>query len=144
MRPLLSPSLLPREVQVLERFRPAFTAPTYERFLVLCVGAIITMGRRSVSRILWSAACLMDGHASGYHRFFSAARWSTWALARVLAAAVMELVPPDRPVVVIADDTVDQHRGDRACSPRDATGTRCGRAGRTRSSSSGTGGSCWP
>jgi hypothetical protein len=107
--PLLS---LPQEAQVLERFRPAFTAPTYERFLVLCVGAIITMGRRSVSHILWSAGCLMDGHASSYHRFFSAARWSLWPIARVLAAMVIELVPQDQPVVVIADDTVDQHRGD--------------------------------
>ena len=103
---------LPREAQFLEQFRPAFSRPTYQRFLVLCVGAIVTMGRRSVSRILWSVRCLMHGHPSSYHRFFSHARWSLWPLARVLAAMVMELVPKDQTVVVIADDTVDQHRGD--------------------------------
>ena len=37
---------LPKEAQFLEQFRCAFTAPTYERFLVLCVGAIVTMGRQ--------------------------------------------------------------------------------------------------
>ena len=65
---------LPREAQFLEQFRPAFSAPTYQRFLVLCLGAIVTMGRRSVSRILWSVRCLMHGHPSSYHRFFSHAR----------------------------------------------------------------------
>ena len=103
---------LPGQAKVLEQLRPAFTAPTYQRFLVLCVGAIVTMGRRSVSRILWSVRCLMRGDASSYHRFFSHARWSLWPLARVLAALVLELVPQDQPVLVLADDTVDQHRGD--------------------------------
>lgn len=107
--PLLS---LPREAHVLERFAPAFSAPTYPRFLVLALGAILTMGRRSVSRILWSVRCLSSGHPSSYHRLFSAACWSLWPLAKVLAAMVVELVPEGQPVVVIADDTVDQHRGD--------------------------------
>jgi hypothetical protein len=70
------------------------------------------MGRRSVSRILWSVRCLLRGHPSSYHRFFSHARWPLWPLAKVLAALVLELVPEDQPVLVLADDTVDQHRGD--------------------------------
>lgn len=69
---------------------PAFTAPTYQRFLLLCLGAIVTLGRRSVSRILWSTCCLMDGHPSGYRCFFSAAYWSVWALAKVVAAMVTQ------------------------------------------------------
>ncbi len=103
---------LPKEAQFLERFRPAFTVPTYERFVVLCLGAIVTMGRRSVSRILWSVRCLVHGHASSYHRFFCAARWSLWPIAKVLAALVAKWVPEGQPIVVIADDTVEQHRGD--------------------------------
>jgi hypothetical protein len=103
---------LPKEAQFLEQFRPAFCVPTYQRFVVLCVGAIVTMGRRSVSRILWSVRCLMSGHASSYHRFFCSARWSLWPLAKVLAALVVACVPEDQPIVVIADDTVEQHRGE--------------------------------
>jgi hypothetical protein len=104
---------LPREARVLEQFRPAFAAPTYQRLLVLCVGAIVTMGRRTVSHILWSVRCLMRGHPSSYHRFFSQARWSLWPLAKVLAAMVVERIPPDQPVVVAGDDTVDGHQGDK-------------------------------
>lgn len=103
---------LPKEAQFLEQFRPAFSAPTYQRFILLCTGAIVTMGRRSVSRILWSVRCLISGHASSYHRFFSSARWSLWPMAKVLAVLVVACVPADQPIVVIADDTVEQHLGD--------------------------------
>jgi hypothetical protein len=102
---------LPQEAKLLEAFAPAFTAPTYQRFLVLCVGAIVGMGRRTVSRILWAVRRLARGHPSSYHRFFCAARFSLWPLARVLAAAILEQVPQDHPVVVDVDDTVNRHRG---------------------------------
>jgi hypothetical protein len=102
---------LPKDLALLERFSVAFTRPTYQRFLFLCLSAIVTMGRRSVCRLMWSARSLIDGQACSYHRFFSAARWSTWTLGRVLAAMVLELVPPDQPVVMEFDDSVTQHRG---------------------------------
>ena len=102
---------LPQEAKLLGRFACAFTAPGFDRFLVLCVGAIVTMGRRTVSRILWTMGDLADGDPSRYHRFFSAARWSMWPLARVLAAAVLELVPAEQPVMLDCDDTVARHPG---------------------------------
>ena len=102
---------LPREAALLQRMSQTFTKPTGQRFLFLAVAAIITMGRRTVSHILWSACCLCQGDPSSYHRFFSKARWSLWPLARILAAAVLELVPADQAVVVDADDTVAEHRG---------------------------------
>jgi hypothetical protein len=102
---------LPQEARLLEQFAPAFTAPTYQRFVVLAVGAIVTMGRRTVSRILWTIRFLYEGDPSSYHRFFSHARWSLWPLARVLATLVIQRVPPGQAVVLDADDTVAQHRG---------------------------------
>jgi hypothetical protein len=102
---------LPKDLALLERFRAVFTRPTYERFLFLCLSAIVTMGRRTVCRLLWSAQSLADGHPSSYHRFFSAARWSMLALGKVLAAMVLERVPKDQPVVMELDDSVTQHRG---------------------------------
>lgn len=69
------------------------------------------MGRRTVSRVLWAAFPLAVGHPSSYHRFFSAARWSMRTLARVHAAIVLELVPPEEAVFAAVDDTVTPHRG---------------------------------
>jgi DDE family transposase len=91
----------------------AFTRPSFARFVVLCVGCIVTFGRRSVSRILWTVRTMAAGDPSSYHRLLSRAAWSLWPLGKVLAAAVLELVPIDQPVRCAVDDTVTQHRGAR-------------------------------
>lgn len=98
---------------LLSRFSVAFTKPTFERAMVLLVGFVLAVGRHTVTRTLWTVRGLTSGHFSDYHRVFSRARWSLWPLARVLAAAVLELVPADRPVVCPVDDTAAQHRGRR-------------------------------
>src|SRR5688500_10864223 len=107
--------VLPSAAEPLVRcVRAAFTRPTFERFVQMCVGAIVTFGRRSVSRILWTLGpAAAPGHPSSYHRLFSQARWSLWPLAHVLAAAVLELVPADQPVLCAVDDHLIQHSGAR-------------------------------
>src|SRR5882762_10081946 len=103
----------PRTVlPLLEVFAPAFTRPSFGRFVLLLVGSIVTFGRRTVSRILWTLGpAAASGHPSSFHRFFSQARWSLWPLAKVLCAMVLELLPDDQPVHLAIDDTVFQHRG---------------------------------
>lgn len=91
-------------------FSIAFTEPTFQRILVLFVGGILTSGRRTITRILWTMGELAEGHFSDYHRVFSRAPWSLWTLGRVLAQLVVELVP-DEPIVVAIDDTVTGHKG---------------------------------
>jgi hypothetical protein len=39
-------------VPVLSVFRPEFSTPTYRRFLVLVLGAVLTTGRRTISNLL--------------------------------------------------------------------------------------------
>lgn len=102
---------LPQEAKFLERFEPVFGGPTYQRMLVLCIGAIVASGRRTVSRVLWAVRSLADGHPSSYHRVFSRSPWSILLAARVLAALVLEWVPLDQPVMLVVDDTTEQHRG---------------------------------
>ena len=91
----------------------AFTRPTYQRILPLAIGAILTMGRRTVTGILWTMRGLITGHSSTYHRVFSRAVWSLWPLGKVLAGVILHKIPPDEPVLVPMDDTTAQHRGKR-------------------------------
>lgn len=108
------PLSLPKAAEpLLSRFSIAFTQPTFQRALVLFVGFVLTFGRHTVTRALWTARCLTRGHFSDYHRVFCRARWSLWPLGRVLAAMVLELVPADEPVTCPVDDTSTQHRGKR-------------------------------
>jgi len=91
----------------------AFTEPTFQRVVPLAVGAILALGRRTVTGMLRPVGGLIRGHSSHYHRVFSRAAWSLWPLGRVLAEAVFRWLPPDKPVVLIVDDTTAQHRGKR-------------------------------
>jgi hypothetical protein len=92
-------------------FAPAFYHPTYQRFLLLLLAAVLTTGRRTVSNLLRTAAGLAKGDASSYHRVLSKRRWSTLALARILTRFILEHLVPEGPVLIAGDDTVDEHRG---------------------------------
>jgi hypothetical protein len=123
---------------------------TADRFLTLALGCIVTRGRRTVIRILWAIAPLVDAHPSAYHRFFSAAQWSLLALARVLWALVLELIPADQPVFIEGDDTAARHRGKKVFGiswHRDAVRSSKGHVhmmlGHARLSSSKSSGWCW-
>jgi len=96
---------------VLMSVSTAFTQPTFQRILPLTIGAILTIGRRTVTAVLWTMRGLLSGHPSTYHRVFSRAVWSLWPLGKVLAGMILRHIPPDQPVLVPMDDTTAQHRG---------------------------------
>jgi hypothetical protein len=96
---------------VLSCFAPVFYHPTYQRFLVLLLAAVLTTGRRTVSNLLRTADGLAHGDASSFHRVLSKRRWSTLALARILIRFILNRWVPDGPVALVGDDTVDEHRG---------------------------------
>jgi hypothetical protein len=96
---------------LLLQFSFAFTDPTFQRFAVLMLAAILTPGRRTVSNLLRTAPAVAGGHASSYHRVFSCRRWSLWKLGYVLACAILNYLVPEGVVYLAVDDTVDEHRG---------------------------------
>ena len=87
-------------VPVLSMFQPAFSTPTYHRFLVLVLGAILTTGRQTITNILRTVRHHAKGHVSSYHRVFSQRRWSSWALARLLITFLLDHVVPPGPVLL--------------------------------------------
>jgi DDE superfamily endonuclease len=96
---------------VLTMFRPAFSTPTYHRFLILALAAVLTTGRHTVTNLLRTVRHQAYGHVSSYHRVLSQRRWSAWALARALIAFLLDHVVPPGPVLLAGDDTVTEHPG---------------------------------
>jgi DDE superfamily endonuclease len=96
---------------VLTIFRPTFSSPTYNRFLVLLVGALLTTGRRTITNLLRIVGHQAPGHMSSYHRVFSRRHWSPWALARGLMRFLLTYVVPTDPVFLAGDDTVAERPG---------------------------------
>lgn len=88
-----------------------FTQPTFQRIMPLVVGAILTIRLRTVTGMLWTMRGVIRGHHTTYHRVFSHASWSLWPLGKILASAVLNLIPEDQSVLVPMDDTTAQHRG---------------------------------
>jgi hypothetical protein len=98
---------------VLTMFRPAFSTPTYHRFCMLVLAAVLTTGRRTVTNLLRTVRGKTPGHMSSYHRVFSQRRWSAWGLARLLITFLLDHVVPPGPVLLAGDDTVTEHPGPR-------------------------------
>ncbi len=96
---------------LLEALADAFTQPTFLRFVVLLLAAILTIGNHTVLNLLRTLGALAPGHPSSYHRVFSHRRWSSWRLARVLAGWVVRHWLTQGRIPVAGDDTVDEHRG---------------------------------
>ena len=104
---ILPPDLSP----LLIEFAPAFTRPTYRRFLVLLLAAILTTGRRTVANLLRTAGALAPGHPASYRRVLSRARWSAMQLACLLTRHLVARLLPAGTITLVGDDTVDGHPG---------------------------------
>ena len=100
---------------VLSMFRPAFSTPTYHRFLVLVLAAVLTTERRTITNLLRTVRSQAHGHVSSYHRVFARRRWSAWVLARTLFTCLLDHVLPPGPVLLSGDDTVTEHPGLKVC-----------------------------
>jgi hypothetical protein len=84
---------LPKAAEPLvSAFSVAFTRPTFQRVLVLMLGAILSLRQRTVTP-----------GAPGLR--------SVGPLGKVLAALVLELIRADQPIICPVDDTTPQHKG---------------------------------
>src|SRR5438128_1460678 len=105
--------LPPTVLKVLEDLAPTFSPATFVRFVALTLGAILTTGSRTVCNLMRLLGGLVGGHVSTYHKVFAKRPWSTWTLARCLTTLLLKQFVPEGTVHLAADDTVDQHPGDK-------------------------------
>jgi hypothetical protein len=104
---------LPEAVRdVFDPLAPAFTRPTYRRFVLLALAAILTTGAHTVANLLRTLGRLAPGESSSYNAFLSRGRWSSRALARRLAVMALDRFAPEGVVELAVDDTVTEHPGE--------------------------------
>ena len=111
--PSSSGSALPeRFLFRLAGFADLFTRPTWSNVLVLLVGVILAPGRRTVSTALRILGREGDPDFCTFHRILNRAAWSSRAVARqLLIVLVNALAPPDAPIVIGLDDTIERRWG---------------------------------
>src|SRR5579863_5198289 len=93
-------------------FAPLFTCPTWPHVVVLLAGAILAPGRRTVTAVLRILGRDRDGDFCTFHRVLNRAPWSSHAMARhLLELLVKAFLPPDAPIVIGLDDTIERRWG---------------------------------
>jgi DDE superfamily endonuclease len=103
---------LPKQARAFfDPLAPAFTRPTYHRFVLLAVAAILTLGVHTVCNLLRCLGALAPGHSSSYHRIFSRSAWRPWELARRFASTALGRFASQGVVELAGDDTVAEHPG---------------------------------
>jgi DDE superfamily endonuclease len=105
---------LPRPAHALfDALAAAFTGPTFLRVAILALATILTVGQRTVCNLLRTLGALAPGHPASYHKVFYQRRWCCRRLARGLCGWVFDHLVAEGQVVLVGDDTVDEHPGDK-------------------------------
>ena len=92
-------------------FRGCFTAPVWQRVLVLVTGALLAPGQRTVSAALRVMGLADVAGFGRYHEVLSEARWDARALAHRLLIHLLATLLPTGEVVIGIDDTIERRWG---------------------------------
>ena len=103
---------LPAEIiPILAQFAPVFTAPTYQKALLLVVGTILAKGRRTVTSALRAVGHTQPADWAKYHHVLNRARWSGLQVSRQLLAVLVATWGPADRVTIAVDETLERRWG---------------------------------
>ena len=98
-------------VEWLATFRDLFTAPVWNRVLVLVAGTVLATGRRTVSQALRVMGLDAAPDFARYHAVLNQARWSNRLVAHRLLLMILNTFLPHGDVVLSIDDTIERRWG---------------------------------
>ena len=98
-------------LDLLQHFAPVFTAPTYQTFVVIVAGWVLSQRHRFITEVIFSGGHVGIGHWSRFHRFFSHAAWDIDTFSMALAKMVVTILAPGAELLWAVDDTLCRKRG---------------------------------
>src|SRR6516225_2905388 len=96
---------------LLQHFAHVFTAPTYQTFVAIVAGWVLSQRHRFITEVIFSSGHVGKGHWSRFHRFFSHAAWDIDTFSMFLAKLVMTILAPGALFLWAVDDTLCRKRG---------------------------------
>ena len=84
---------------LLQNFEAVFTAPTFNTYVVIVTGWILSQRHRYVTEVIFSSGRVGVGHWSRFHRFFSHAAWDIDTFSMCLAQLVVTILPGHHPLL---------------------------------------------
>jgi len=105
---------LPAELlPLIVAFQPFFANSVWANAQTLLVGALLAVGKRTVTACLRMMGKSDDPHFQNYHRVLNRAHWSALALSRVLLKLLIKTFAPAGTLVFGIDDTIERRRGEK-------------------------------
>jgi hypothetical protein len=98
-------------VNLLPQFSPVFTSPTYQTFVAIVAGWVLSQRHRFITEVIFSGGNVGNGHWSRFHRFFSHAAWDIDTFSLFLAKLVATILAPGATFFWAIDDTLCRKRG---------------------------------
>jgi hypothetical protein len=98
-------------LDLLPQFAPVFTAPTYQTFVAIVAGWVLSQRHRFITEVIFSSGNVGNGHWSRFHRFFSHAAWDIDTFSLFLAKLVLTILAPGATFLWAVDDTLGRKRG---------------------------------
>ncbi len=98
-------------VDLLQHFVPVFTTPTFQTFLEIVTGWVVSHRHRYLTEVIFAGGNVGNGHWCRFHRFFSQAAWDMDTLALFLAKLVGTILAPGSTLFWAVDDTLCRKRG---------------------------------
>jgi hypothetical protein len=89
-------------------FAPLFSKRVFHSVQVLLFGAILAIGKRTVTSVLRVMGLDQQAHFQTYHRALSRAAWSPLAASRILLRLLVRAFAPQGPLIFGLDDTVER------------------------------------
>ena len=92
-------------------FQSLFSKPVRPHAKLLLVGAILAIGKRTVTSCLRVCGLAHEKAFQNYHRVLNRARWSALAASRLLLRLLVAVFAPTGDLVCGLDDTIERRRG---------------------------------
>ena len=107
------PTLPAELLTLIVGFQPLFSKSVWNNAQTLLVGAILAVGKRTVTACLRVMGKSEDKHFQNYHRVLNRARWPALEASRRLLRLWVVAFAPSGEMVFGLDDTIERRRGAR-------------------------------
>ena len=98
-------------VDLLQHFVPVFTTPTFQTFLQIVTGWVVSHRHRYLTEVIFAGGNVGNGHWCRFHRFFSHAAWDLDTFSLFLAKLVVTILAAGATLFWAVDDTLCRKRG---------------------------------
>jgi len=98
------------------RFRICFCAPSFEIFVALTIGWVLTVGTHTISQVILTMGLHESRHFASIYRFLAKGQWQAdWVASSLFRLMVETLMAGGAQIMVVIDDTLNKHCGRKIC-----------------------------